>query len=281
MKKPIVIYHGGCTDGFAAAWAVWRKHRDWEFYPGVYQTPPPDVTGREVYLVDFSYKRDVLLEMAARATEITVIDHHKSAQADLVDMPHNVRTVFDMNRCGCVLTWEHFHPDTDMPELMLDIQDRDLWIKERLYSDEIIMAIRSYPLQFKIWSTLMSEWERASLIDQGKHIARYYNRQVGDLLAAWARSPVWSDIGGYLVPVVNANFQFASELAGRLAEAEHFAAVFWHTSRGVTYSLRSRADGVDVAAIAEKYGGGGHRGAAGFRREQPLPMVTDGEVVAA
>ena len=42
--KPLCIYHGNCADGFTAAWAVWRAHPDWEFYAGIYQTPPPDST---------------------------------------------------------------------------------------------------------------------------------------------------------------------------------------------------------------------------------------------
>ena len=61
MSKVLCIYHGGCDDGFAAAWAVRRAlGADVEFYEGVYQTPPPDCADRDVMLVDFSYKRPVL-----------------------------------------------------------------------------------------------------------------------------------------------------------------------------------------------------------------------------
>ena len=63
----ICIYHGNCADGFGAAWAVRKALGDIEFHPGVYQQPPPDVTGKDVVMVDFSYKRPVLLEMATKA----------------------------------------------------------------------------------------------------------------------------------------------------------------------------------------------------------------------
>ena len=88
MSKILCIYHGNCADGFGAAWVV-RKALgdDVEFFPGVYQSEPPDVTGRDVVMVDFSYKRDVLLDMAAEADSIVIIDHHKTAQEDLVDLP--------------------------------------------------------------------------------------------------------------------------------------------------------------------------------------------------
>ena len=56
--RPLVIYHGNCADGFSAAWCFWRKYGTGaDYVAGVYQQDPPDVTGRDVYLVDFSYKR--------------------------------------------------------------------------------------------------------------------------------------------------------------------------------------------------------------------------------
>ena len=43
---------------------------------------------------------------------------------------------------------------------------------------------------------------------------------------------------------------------------------FRHRDGNYIYSLRSRADsGIDVSAIAKKYGGGGHKNAAGFKLE--------------
>jgi len=84
MKK-MCIYHGNCADGFGAAWVV-RKALgdDVEFVPGVYGQEPPDVTGKDVVIVDFSYKYDVLRALAVAANSIIVLDHHKSAADDLV-----------------------------------------------------------------------------------------------------------------------------------------------------------------------------------------------------
>ena len=51
-----------------------------------------------------------------------------------------------------------------------------------------------------------------------------------------------------------------------MAESEPFAACYLDTADSRVFSLRSRREGgVDVAKIAESYGGGGHRNAAGFR----------------
>jgi hypothetical protein len=86
MSVPLCIYHGNCQDGFGAAWTVRHALGDRvEFYPGIYQNEPPDVTGRDVIIVDFSYKRPVIEAMALKAHSILILDHHKSAVADLGD----------------------------------------------------------------------------------------------------------------------------------------------------------------------------------------------------
>src|SRR4029077_6564994 len=86
MKNPICIYHGNCADGFGAAWVVRRAIPECEFHAGVYQNEPPDVRGRDVILVDFSYKRPVLEGMARVAASLLIIDHHKTAIDELKDL---------------------------------------------------------------------------------------------------------------------------------------------------------------------------------------------------
>ena len=88
--KPLCIYHGNCADGFTAAWVVNRFFGivGVEFHPGIYGQKPPDVDGRNVILVDFSYKRPVLDAMlrsgdTAQALTILILDHHKTAAEDL------------------------------------------------------------------------------------------------------------------------------------------------------------------------------------------------------
>lgn len=79
--KPLVIYHAGCRDGFCAAWIAHRYLPDAEFHPGYYGHAPPDVTGRDVYILEFSYDRPDMVGLAARAKTFTVLDHHKTAVA--------------------------------------------------------------------------------------------------------------------------------------------------------------------------------------------------------
>lgn len=39
----VCIYHGGCDDGFGAAWAIWRRWPKCEFVPGYYGQAQPDM----------------------------------------------------------------------------------------------------------------------------------------------------------------------------------------------------------------------------------------------
>src|SRR5688572_16804381 len=147
--KPLCIYHGNCADGFTSAWVVRKNLPEAEFHAGVYQDAPPDVTDRDVYLVDFSYKRDVLLEMAERARWITILDHHKTAEADLRDLPDNVASVFDMERSGARITWDHFYY-IKPPQTLLHVEDRDLWRFALPRTREIQANIFSYPYDFDV-----------------------------------------------------------------------------------------------------------------------------------
>lgn len=268
--KTLCIYHGGCDDGFGSAFLVNHfLNGEADFHHGIYQAEPPDCEGRDVLIVDFSYKRPVMQEIIAKANSVTVLDHHKSAEAELGPLlaDRQLGGMFDMERSGVGLTWDWFCSTPEaLPWLFQYIQDRDLWRKQMPDGDYIIMALRSHPQDFGVWRRILDAGPEA-LLTEGKAIHRYY-RTIVDALK---ENAVRATIGGVGVPVVNSPYHFASELAGELAEGEPFAACYWNHAHGTTYSLRSRDDGMDVSEIAAQYGGGGHRGAAGFKVASPLP----------
>jgi len=258
----ICIYHGNCADGFGAAWAVWKSlGHHCEYYPGIYQQTPPDVTGKQVYLVDFSYKRSVLEAIAKDAHTVTILDHHKSAQEDLVPLLDAgvIQGEFDMHRSGAMMAWEYFHPGTNPPRLIEYIQDRDLWRFELPASRQVAAALFSYPYDFKIWDDLMSGGVD-HLITDGMAIERKHWKDINEL----AGNAVFHTIGGHRVPMINCPYFFSSDMGHLLAAKHPFAACWWETPEGRVFSLRSRDDGADVSEIAKQYGGGGHRHAAGF-----------------
>jgi oligoribonuclease NrnB/cAMP/cGMP phosphodiesterase (DHH superfamily) len=169
--KTYVLYHGGCWDGFCAAWVAHGVLRgDVEYIPVQYEQDPPAVEqGSRLYILDFSYDRGTMLFLAKRVHALTVLDHHKTAQEALqdfadecvangLDVPH---IVFDMGKSGARLAWEHFRLGEQCPWLVRMVEDRDLWKWELPHSREVNAAIRSYPMT---WDTF--DW-LAEVLENG------------------------------------------------------------------------------------------------------------------
>lgn len=267
--RPLCIYHAHCADGFAAAWAVRRHYQgDVEFVPGVHGQPPPQVAERDVIFVDFAYRRAVIEAMSRTARSVLILDHHKSAAEDLAGMagPASLRMVMDMDRSGAGLTWDFFFAGQPRPVLLDHIEDFDLGRHALPATRALMAAVFSYPYDFAVWDSLVeraqSEASRTGLKAEGEVIHRKLMRDVEEALAVGTRTMV---IGGIEVPVVNLPPSLASEAATVLAAGKPFAAAYFDRADARVFSLRSDRNGRDVAAIAEGYGGGGHRHAAGFQ----------------
>lgn len=260
MSK-LCIYHGNCADGFTSAWVVRKALGDAvRFHAGIYQDAPPDVAGQDVLLVDFSYKRSVLESIRDKAATVTILDHHKTAEADLLDLP-GVHAVFDMNRSGARITWDYFFPNVKPPDLLLHIEDRDLWRFAIRKTREIQASVFAYPYEFPVWDYLMTA-DLDQLGVEGEAIERKHFKDIRELIGVVTRRMV---IGGHNVPVANLPYTLTSDAGHLLAKGEPFAGCYWDTPQGRVFSLRSTDEGLDVSDIAKQYGGGGHRNASGFR----------------
>jgi len=263
----LCIYHANCLDGFASAWVVKQALPDCVFHPGIYNDPPPDVTELDVVLVDFSYKREVILEMAKVANSITIIDHHKTAIENLVDLPENVRLIVNLNKSGCILTWEYFFGTTteEPPPLLRHIQDRDLWQFKLPNTNLITLALSSYDCDFDVWSDIINTVGIGTLVNEGKTLNRKYQKDLYSLIELTKRN-LW--IGGQTVPAANVSHQYASDVGNIMVQetlGAAFAATYYDTAEWRIFSLRSVDGGMDVSEVAKLYGGGGHKHAAGFR----------------
>lgn len=265
--KTYVIYHAGCADGFCAAWVARNafKGRDVDFIPAQYGTPPPALeAGAAVYILDFSFKRDVMIELAQLCNRVTVLDHHKTAQEALDGLTApGLSITFDMTKSGGRLTWEHFHGDKPSPWLVDYTEDRDLWRWRLPRSRELNAALRSYPMTFDQWDVIhgmTAVLGKGPMIVEGRAILRAEQQTVD----AHVRNAREIDLAGHKILAVNAT-TLTSDIAGALAEGRPFGACWFMRGDGKrVWSLRSRDGGVDVSEIARANGGGGHRQAAGF-----------------
>lgn len=292
-KPDICVYHGGCDDGFGAAWCVRRKWGDGvRFVPGAYGgfEWPADLHDRNILFVDFSLKRRQMEELANGGVtgqiprSIVVLDHHKTAEAELRDWSvaglrlaevptfigmnmqetfHQIAALFDREKSGARLAWEFCFPAEPVPPLIEHIEDRDLWRFRLLTTPAVSAALRTYDHDFRLWDEL----DVPSLIAEGTVVLRGHQKNVQSFI----RNRYWTEVGGVQVPVVNVPYHYASDCADAMLMAEPdapFCASWFRRSDGkVQWSLRSRDDRMDVSEVATRMGGGGHRNAAGF--EEP------------
>lgn len=281
---PLVIYHANCWDGFCAAWLARKAFREIDAHPAQYGTAPPDVAGRVVYMLDFSYPRDVMNRIATDARRLVVLDHHKTAQAALDGLHEpesGIDVWFDMDKSGGRLAWEWFWDTTfarqtiddrfwplavrrDRAPWLVDYtEDRDLWRHALDGTQEINAALRSYPLDFDLWDQFAQKDPKSTYFYEGAAIRRREQQIVGDHVR---NARIENFDGTWTVPIVNATSMF-SEIAGELAKGHPFAACYFDRQDGKRqWSLRSTEDGVDVSEIAKAHGGGGHKHAAGFEQ---------------
>jgi uncharacterized protein len=265
--KPLCIYHGCCADGFTAAWVVWTWYGEGEveFHAAMHGESPPAVDGREVYVVDFSYPRPLIEAMARQATKLTVLDHHRTAAQDLEGLIRNdgaVDGVFDMEKSGCLLTWEWFFTARQPPPALLAVNDRDLWTFEQPWTREICSALTSYPYEFAIWETQMEADRLDALRQEGITLERKQQKDIAETITSGSHLIT---IAGHTVPACNVPSPWASDAGHLMAPGHPFAACFWIDGEQIAFSLRSAPDGLDVSEIAKQFGGGGHRHAAGFK----------------
>ena len=189
--KPLVIYHANCTDGFGAAFAAWLKFGDEaEYIPMSYNQALPEQlhspVGLELYILDFSFRRDQMDTFFKYAKRVVWLDHHKTAFETWLDgltysvldpnevvvgSPPAVGQVKEAYRntdkmyvrlhadkSGAMLAWEYFHFGTEVPMLIKHIDDRDRWQFKLDGSREIHAVLTSLkPWSFEQWDAILAE----------------------------------------------------------------------------------------------------------------------------
>jgi len=298
--KTLFIYHGGCFDGFTAAWVYSRfVDRDAEFLPAKYGDPAPDVRGRNVVIADFSYPRDVMFKIACDAEALTVLDHHVTAQEALdglekqvlLETGKEIRVVFDMERSGAGITWDEAVDFKDKLAwmqmtgqgfrgqrlaLVNYVEDRDLWRMSLPKAHEYMANVYAAPMTFESWDELHAR-KLESMLTRGEGILAYMEQYGTKALdeahqlrwpklwrVRWAAAP--DDNPRQLVWCVNMPYMNCSDYLNRLLaeKGTPFVASYFRRADGRwQFSLRSTPE-FDCSAVAKLFGGGGHKQASGF-----------------
>ena len=279
-QQTVILYHGGCPDGFGAAYAAWKEYGDSaEYIPLKHGRPAPEnLAGKHLIFVDFSYPKETMERFVREAASVTVLDHHLGAKAVVESMPEYV---FDNDRSGATIAWSYFHPDRPVPTFLKYVEDGDLYLFKLPDSRAVLAYAYAQPFHFEIWDELVrkmdDETERAAIIERGKIYAEHFAILV-EQIANKASLVSFEGFECYYAPMGG---MFASDVGNLLVRMKPPLSITASFHADIlNVSLRSD-DSTDVSAIARKYGGNGHPRAAGFSIPwgAPLPWTvieTDG-----
>jgi len=279
-----IIYHSADFDGFCSAgiarYYFEQKGVAHTLHPYNYGQPfpfdefPP---GDELYFLDVSYQPNLEMEEFEKkyGWRVYVCDHHKTT------VESNLKNcisggILDKSFSGCELSWKYFFPERQMPQVVHLLGRYDVWDKaDSVRWNNIILPFQmgfnlfdSRPdYAFDLWKNILDVRNEnkdfvSDIIYQGK-IVLHYQDNVNSKLMKWL--PEELEFEGLRAIVANTAVKSSTMFDSIWDESKYDIMVVYSRSKYNTgVSLFSTKDDVDCSAIAKKYGGGGHNGAAGF-----------------
>jgi uncharacterized protein len=274
MERTVILYHGGCLDGFGGAYAAWKKFGDTAEYVGLSRGKEPPVEacrGAHLYFIDFSYDQEVMDLFVEAAASVTVLDHHAGVEDVIQSMPE---FVFASDRSGAGIAWDYFHPGVQRPMLIDHIEDDDLFLFKLPDTRALITYLEVQPQDFEVWDAFICDLDDAEKREKTLERARIYREYFERLVQMAVDRAKLVSFDGHEVYFATATLKTMKSLVGNMLAQKQgpFALVVSAHPEGYGVSIRGNGS-VDVAKIAQKYGGNGHPNAAGFliAREGPFP----------
>jgi len=198
-----------------------------------------------------------------------------------------------MKQSGITLAWDFFHEGKECPEFMRYIEDKDIWRWAMVDSRAFTAAMALQPLpppgqltvpgDFEPWLALsgpfstalnvdrISEEGTQGLLRQGQSLVSYEDSIIAQHLsrAATRRLRKFDVIAAVVnATVLSSEIGNAMMQEGVMKEDVGLALICSYSVTHNNWRISARSmfprRGVDVSEIAQAYGGGGHRAAAGF-----------------
>lgn len=262
MRNIVVFYHKDCWDGFGGAWAAWTKFGAKADYIGLEPGKAPDfpVKDKEVYMIDTVFPEEEMRKLLRNNKKLVVLDHHFSnAERVKISTEH----VYKMDHSGAVLAWGYFHPERPTPIFLKYIEDADIWKWTMPNSRAMAMLREGLPFDFKVWSKWVKDCEnskkRKGFVARGQQLLDY-NAALQDRAIENAQVV---EFEGHKCLAVNSPL-LHSDIGNKLSKLMPPLGIVWSEKSDIrAFSLRSNGK-LDVSKLAQKYGGGGHKAAAGF-----------------
>jgi hypothetical protein len=254
----------------------------------------------EIYIVDLSV--DELMSRPELREKIIWIDHHKSAieKWDNIDDASKFVGYRIDGVAACRLCWQWFFLGYEImvyenlptkqefidrnvqePALIRLAGEYDIWDHRNPNGKFLQFGLRSIDdAEFR--ELLMAQFSGlddnhlAAVIETGESIKSYCDKMADEYSAAYAHTIKWN---GLTFCVLNIGQRGNSDLLRGGIKPEHDACFAWRfDGKQVLVSLYHIEGKThhDLSLIAVKYGGGGHKGACGFR----VPLVQLNNILA-
>jgi len=283
-QEKIVVFHHDDADGKLGGRMVYEAFRldnTKRFHCCNYGTkmPNPNMVkeGDVVFIVDYCIPTDQLREITEVASLVVFLDHHKTAM-DMVakDFEYYSKLVeedkliidLDMGRCGAKIASEYFISiglDKGWNEKVVDLVDKyDRWTKEDPRADYLNQFIYNSSMSYvnsQMWYDLLYDeeyFQRAISIGKEFFDINLHKNEL--TFRSFAKE---TEFHGLKISVIEGFGN--SQLFGDHIDDYDAVCVFHITNNGKwQHSIYSSKPGSGLNKIAEIYGGGGHKSAAGF-----------------
>ena len=303
MKK-IICYHHNDHDGIVAAAVLADYYKrvessiplDFRMVDYSCDLELEDIDAdevQEVFFLDYSFsgaknyenliKLHERFKMEGKGSNIYWIDHHKSS----IDKDIPEISGYRSNRyCGAVLTWlflntsnvnfqeviEHSVKLPEFPVFLKYIDDYDCWKKQFPETNDIHYGFNAIDPLDPVFHTLLgNDNEKAlGLIKQYEMVGNGVQRYL-----EFENKNYHVDMYGFEVcfcghKAFALNRKGNSLMFGDLVDKYDIVIPFYYngSTRLWNYSLFTKRDDLDVEELAARFGGGGHKQAAGFQTDK-------------
>ena len=280
-----IIYHNQDLDGFCSAAIVKRyllesgfREEEINMIGWNYGDPSPLPVEGRIFLVDL-YLEQSDMKFLACTPDTVWFDHHKSGIE--LSIKGNWDCINGERRIGdsaSMITWKALFPNEPLPATVYWVDRFDTWKKTRedaVDDWETVMSIQ-YGLRALLKDPVcpgaFHAWQEAldNLSFSAVHAGKILYQHIKDENEITARRAFDLDFEGYKFCAINAFGN--SEVAKTAVRLYHDGIMLFRYDGSCEqwvvslYGTGCEVNGpVDMAAIALRYGGGGHAGASGFR----------------
>ena len=235
--------------------------------------------GETVFMVDFSMQPITDMLRLNIVCDLIWIDHHKTAidEANANGFIASGGQCVEVGKAGCELTWEYIRPDENMPRAVYLLGRYDVFDHSDADTLPFQYGMRfqddTYPENQALWQSLfLNDGNIGDIKRSGDITLKYDELQNAKFCKAYAFD---TEFEGLQAICANRGFCSSKLFDSVYDENKHDLMIMFQClplpKEMWTVSLYSTKDEVDCGVIAKKYGGGGHKGAAGFQCKE-LPF---------